>query len=253
MAKDFKSLLRSIAHQLERQEIEILVRCTHLPEELKNQSAACVLDRLAENGKFSARNLEVLMDAMKEIDRDDLYKEVNTFKKSSHKKLSEDNSNSADNYFNFDIAEIEATRLRNTLQLMEGSEAMAGVKRLEEVYSEALLLRQTAGGSRTSSRISPYPVSLAKALVRSSTQSVNSDCNDSCSCTGDSGFDEYPPTSVPRVTGRDAAGRLLSHVSSPYTYIHACAIPSSRWIHTAVPIRPKRTCTCRLNTLVCAA
>jgi hypothetical protein len=137
MAKDFKSLLRSISQQMERSEIEVIVGFAHLPGELKNQSAACVLDRLTENGKFSARNLEVLMDAMTEIGRNDLYKEVNTLKKKSRKKLSEDNSNSANNYFNFDIAEIEATKLRNTLQLMEGSEAIASVKRIEEVYLEA--------------------------------------------------------------------------------------------------------------------
>ena len=74
---------------------------------------------------------------MTEIGRNDLYKEVNTLKKKSRKKLLEDNSNSANNYFNFDIAEIEATKLRNTLQLMEGSEAIASVKRMEEVYLEA--------------------------------------------------------------------------------------------------------------------
>ena len=137
MAKDFKALLRSLSQQLDQQEVEVIVKFAHLPEEFKKQSPVSVLDRLAENGKFSARNLEVVMDAMKEIGRNDLYKEVNTFKKKSRKKLSENNSNPTDGYFNFDVAESEAAQLRNTLQSMEGSDAIAGVKRIEEVYNEA--------------------------------------------------------------------------------------------------------------------
>ena len=79
------------------------------------------------------------MDAMKEIGRNDLYKEVKLFKKKSRKKLSEDTSSSPESGFflNFDITESEATQLRNTLIMMEGSEAMDGVKRIEEVYGEA--------------------------------------------------------------------------------------------------------------------
>ena len=139
MASDFRELLRSISHQLGQQEIGVLVSCTHLPSELKQQSAEVVLDCLSEHGKFSARNLEVLMDAMKEIGRNDLYKEVKLFKKKSRKKLSEDISSSPESgvFLNFDIAESEATQLRNTLIMMEGSEAMDGVKRIEEVYGEA--------------------------------------------------------------------------------------------------------------------
>ena len=137
MAKDFKALLRSLSEQLEQQEVEVIVKFAHLPEEFKKQTPVSVLDRLAENGKFSARNLEIVMDAMKEIGRNDLFKEVNTFKKKSKKKLSENNSDSSDVYFNFDVAEIEAAQLRNTLLSMEGSDAIAGVKRIEEVYNEA--------------------------------------------------------------------------------------------------------------------
>ena len=48
----------------------------------------------------------------------------------------------------------------------------------------------------SSSRVSPHPVSLAKALEMSNNQSFSSDYNDSCSCTGDSGFDEYIPIST---------------------------------------------------------
>ena len=39
--------------------------------------------------------------------------------------------------------------------------------------------------------MSPHPVSLAKALEMSNNQGFNSDFNDSCNCTGDSGFDEF--------------------------------------------------------------
>ena len=77
-----------------------------------------------------------------------------------------------------------------------------------DIQQQAIRLRQTAGSphSSTGSRISPHPVSLAKALERSSNQSVNSDCNDSCSCTGDSGFDEYPPSSMPMSTSWHKSG-----------------------------------------------
>lgn len=143
MAKDFKSLLHSLSQQITQREVEVIVRSTHLPDELTVQSPSFVLLCLTEDGKLSARNLEVVMDAMKEIGRNDLCKEVKSFKKKSRKKLQEQEpqeQSESDKYSNFDIAEEEAMQLRHTLLLMEGSEVV-GIKRIEEVYTQA---KQTA-------------------------------------------------------------------------------------------------------------
>ena len=140
MAKDFKALLRSLSQQLSQQEGRVIVACTELPDELKEKSPEVVLDHLVPDGKLSARSLEVVLDTMKEIGRSDLYKEVKAFKKKSRKMLSEEvptATGSSENFQNFDVAESEAMQLRNTLQKMEGSDAIDGVKRIEEVYTEA--------------------------------------------------------------------------------------------------------------------
>lgn len=78
---------------------------------------------------------------------------------------------------------------------------------IQQQYAEAFRQKKQMFGSpqgasssvgSSSGRIvsPPHPVSLAKALEMSNQQSVGSDCNDSCSCTGDSGFDEYTPLST---------------------------------------------------------
>ena len=79
---------------------------------------------------------------------------------------------------------------------------------MQQQLREAVRLRQAAGSphSNTSSRVSPHPVCLAKALERSSNQSMNSDFNESSSCTGDSGFEEYPPTSMAMSTSWHKSG-----------------------------------------------
>jgi hypothetical protein len=69
---------------------------------------------------------------------------------------------------------------------------------------QALKLKQTTGSPQSfgssvgggSDRVSPHPVSLAKALEMSNSAGFNSDCNDSCNCTGDSGFDEFTPVAA---------------------------------------------------------
>ena len=66
---------------------------------------------------------------------------------------------------------------------------------------QALKLKQMTGspqsfGSSVSDRVSPHPVSLAKALEMSTSAGFNSECNDSCNCTGDSGFDEFTPVAA---------------------------------------------------------
>lgn len=139
MAKDFKSLLHSLSQQITQQEVEVIVRSTHLPDELVVRPPSFVLECLAEDGKLSARNLEVVMDAMKEIGRNDLCKEVKSFKKKSRKKLQEQESQDhpeSDKHLNFDAAEEVALHLRHTLLMMEGSEVVEN-KRIEEVYVQA--------------------------------------------------------------------------------------------------------------------
>ena len=49
----------------------------------------------------------------------------------------ETTTDSSENFQNFDVTESKAMQLRNTLQKMEGSDAIDGVKRIEEVYTEA--------------------------------------------------------------------------------------------------------------------
>lgn len=138
MAKDFKALLRSLSQALTQPEKDVIVEFARLPDELKLQPAYVVLERVVGDGKLSARNLEVIMDTMVEIGRNDLYTEAKAFKKKSQKILSEGVSpDSKESFHNFDVAESEAIQLRNTLQKMDGSEAINGVKRIEEVYTEA--------------------------------------------------------------------------------------------------------------------
>lgn len=137
MAKDFKGLLFSISQQLNQQDVKKLVGCTKLPEELRDQSPAFVLDRLVEKGKFSAGNLDAILDTMKDIGRSDLHKEVKLFKK-KRKKQSVESFDTPIKFSNFDTAEYEATQVKNTLRKMEGSDVIVGVKRIEEVYSEAV-------------------------------------------------------------------------------------------------------------------
>lgn len=141
MAKDFKGLLRSLSKQITQNEVQVVVACMKLPNELKEQSAEVVLAHLVPDGKLSTRSLEVVMDAIKELGRNDLYKEVKAFKKKSRKMLPEEVPDSSENFQNFDVAEREAMQLKNTLQKMEGSDAIDGIKRIEEVYIEA---RETA-------------------------------------------------------------------------------------------------------------
>ena len=159
MAKDFKSLLHSLSQQITQQEVEVIVRSTHLPDELVVRPPSFVLECLAEDGKLSARNLEVVMDAMKEIGRNDLCKEVKSFKKKSRKKLLEQESqehSESDKYSNFDVPEEAALYLRHSLLMMEGSEVV-GNKRIEEVYIQARqavdnlvrIIRHANGLSRT--------------------------------------------------------------------------------------------------------
>lgn len=138
MATDFKALLQNISKRMSPQEAGVLVGTRQLPQNLKNQPADVVLDSLVGGGDSSLYNLDLVMDAMKEIGRNDLYKEVKLFKRNSGKKLPDSHCNGSpeNGYLNFDIAENQAVQLRNTLKKMEGSDAIS-VYRIEEVYSEA--------------------------------------------------------------------------------------------------------------------
>ena len=145
MATEFRTLLRKLSQQLNQYDVEVIVASARLPSELREQSAEKVLAILGGNGDLSISNLDAVMEAVKHTGRNDLFKEVKAFKKKSRKKLMADGSGppppppSAGNcdQKSFDVAEREAYQLLNTLERLEGAEAVVGVDRIKELHSQA--------------------------------------------------------------------------------------------------------------------
>lgn len=66
---------------------------------------------------------------------------------------------------------------------------------IQQQLKETFRFKQMAGSPQgPASRVSPHPVSLARALEMSQHQAFGPEYNDCC--TEDSGFDEYPPVST---------------------------------------------------------
>ena len=134
MAKDFQGLLFSISQQLNQQEVNKLVAANHLPGELRGQPPAVVLGHLEQIGIFTLWKLQRIMEAMKDIGRSDLYKQVKLFRK---KTRNVPPGASGEKKLNFEPAERQATQVRATLQMMEEAVITRDVNRVQEVYSEA--------------------------------------------------------------------------------------------------------------------
>ena len=140
MAKDFQGLLFSISQQLNQQEVSKLVAANQLPGELRGQPPAIVLGHLEQIGIFTMWKLKRIMEAMKDIGRSDLYKQVKLFRKKTRNggvPVFVPPGAGGENILNFEPAERQATHVRATLQTMEEAVVARGVSRVQEVYSEA--------------------------------------------------------------------------------------------------------------------
>ena len=143
MAAEFKTLLRKLSQQLTQQDVETIAASARHCD--SRSSAEAVLLSLAGRGDISATNVDSVMDAMKQIGRNDLYKEVKAFKKKSRKKLAEDPPSPPpprENDGGYDLAEREAARVLATLQKMEDCEVVTDVDRIRELHLQAKKLAE---------------------------------------------------------------------------------------------------------------
>lgn len=147
MATEFRDLLQKLSKKIDSFGVEGLVAAARLPREMRNQPAEKVLLTVGGNGDLSIANLDAVMDAMKSIQREDLYKEVKIFKNKSRKKLmTGDRSSSSPlppvgetsgEEKSFDIAEREASQVLHTLERIETAELTVSVDRIKELHAEA--------------------------------------------------------------------------------------------------------------------
>ena len=142
MATEFRNLLVKISKQITQHDVETIVAAARLPWEMREQSAETVLTKLGGNGDLSVANIDAVIDVMRQIGKNELYKEVKAFKKKSRKKLMDGSGQPAPppttgSETIFDVAEREAFQVRNTLEKLGSAEVVVSVDRIKELHSEA--------------------------------------------------------------------------------------------------------------------
>lgn len=161
--KEFRTLLFSLAHHLNQQEVNALVWIHRLPKEYSGKSAATVLQYMEQQGIFSHSKPEELIEVLKGIKKNDLCKQVKEFSKAAKKSRKNCSGSSSDtakdqpSSLNFDSAEEGVLLVKETLDVLEESVKSCNVKRIEEVYNEArqaadhllMVLKRANGLART--------------------------------------------------------------------------------------------------------
>lgn len=198
-SKEFRTLLFSLAHQLNQQEVDAMVWIYHLPNEFSGKSAITVLQYMEQQGMFSHSKPEELIEVLKSIKKNDLCKQVKEFSKNSKKSRKSSSSEPVKDQsvsLRFDSAEEGVLHVKESLDVLEGSVKSCNVKRIEEVYNEAkqaadnllLVLRRAKALTRTllasdrnsspqtrpreKSPTSPGPMGLAVTYAEQRTQQL---------------------------------------------------------------------------------
>ena len=142
-SKEFRTLLYSLAHEINQRETDAMVWIHHLPKEYSGKSAVTVLQYMEQQGMFSQSKPEELIEVLKSIKKNDLCKQVKEFSKAAKKSRKSSGSSSSDTVKdqpfspNFDSAEEGMLLVKGNLDALEESVKSCNVKRIEEVYNQA--------------------------------------------------------------------------------------------------------------------